>query len=240
MNTSQLWKRRFRQKLLMPDRVSYAARVDLREELSFGCCYNRQQPGKSMSPPSSQITELLRAWSTGDQSAVGKVVELAYPELYRIARRHIFHERPGHTIQATALVNEAYLRLVNVRNVQWKDRAHFLAVGAQIMRRILVDYARARPGAARVDLSEQLAITPELDLNFVLLDRALESLAGFDARKAKVVEMRFFGGLTAQEIAAVLGISIQSVHREWSLAKAWLVHEMKREGKHGSGTVGAD
>jgi len=224
----------------MQNRVSYAARVGLRKKPSFGCCYNRQQLGKSMSPPSSQITELLRAWSAGDQSAVGKVVELAYPELHRIARRHIFHERPGHTIEATALVNEAYLRLVNVRNVQWKDRAHFLAVGAQIMRRILVDYARARPALARVDLSEQLAVTPELDLDFVLLDQALESLAGFDARKAKVVEMRFFGGLTAEEIAAVLGISTQSVHRDWSLAKAWLVHEMKREGKHGPGTVGAD
>src|SRR6516162_482062 len=163
MNTSQLWKRRSRQKLLMRSRTSYDGWVDLREELSFCCCYNRQKPGNAMSPPSSQITELLRAWSAGDQSAVGKVVELAYPELHRIARMHIFHERPGHTIQASALVNEAYLRLVNVRNVQWKDRAHFLAAGAQIMRRILVDYARARPALARVDLSEQLAVTPELD-----------------------------------------------------------------------------
>src|SRR5215472_3235517 len=107
-----------------------------------------------MSPsPSPEITELMRAWSAGDQSAVGKVVELAYPEMHRIARKHLYHERPGHTIQATALVNEAYLRLVNIRHVEWKDRAHFLAVGARMMRRILVDYARARPGAARVDLT---------------------------------------------------------------------------------------
>ena len=195
----------------------------------------------SMSPqPSRQITELLRAWSAGDQSAVGKIVELAYPEMHRIARMHLNHERPGHTIQATALVNEAYLRLVNVRHVQWKDRAHFLAVGARIMRRILVDYARARPNAAHVDLTDELVVAPELDLDLMLLDQALEALAGFDARKEKVVEMRFFGGLTAEEIAAVLGVSTQTVHRDWSLAKAWLVHEMKREGNHESGTVGTD
>jgi RNA polymerase sigma-70 factor (ECF subfamily) len=117
-----------------------------------------------MSPqPSRQITELLRGWSVGDQSAVGKIVELAYPAMHRIARKHLHHERPGHTIQATALVNEAYLRLVNVRHVQWKDRAHFLAVGARIMRRILVDYARSRPSAARVDLTDELVVAPELD-----------------------------------------------------------------------------
>jgi RNA polymerase sigma factor (TIGR02999 family) len=190
--------------------------------------------------PSPEITELLRAWGAGDQSAVGKIVELAYPEMHRIARKHLHRERPGHTIQATALVNEAYLRLVNVRHVDWKDRAHFLAVGARIMRRILVDYARARPSGARVDLTDQLVVAPGLDLDLVALDRALEALAGLDARKAKVVEMRFFGGLAAEEIAAVLGVSIQTVHRDWSLAKAWLVHEMKGEGKHGSGTLGTD
>ena len=178
--------------------------------------------------PSPQITELLRAWSAGDQTAVGQIVELAYPELHRIARRHLHHERPEHTIQATALVNEAYLRLVNIRRVQWKDRAHFLAVGARMMRRILVDYARTRPRPARVDLTEDLAISPGLNLDLVLLDRALEMLAGFDPRKAQVVEMRFFGGLTAEESAAVLGISAQSIHRDWSLAKSWLVHGMRR------------
>lgn len=177
--------------------------------------------------PSPQITELLRAWSAGNQTAVGQIVELAYPELHRIARRHLHHERPEHTIQATALVNEAYLRLVNIRRVQWRDRAHFLAVGARIMRRILVDYARTRPRPSRVDLTENLAIAPGLNLDLVLLDRALETLAGFDPRKAQVVEMRFFGGLTAEESAAVLGISAQSIHRDWSLAKSWLVHEMR-------------
>jgi RNA polymerase sigma factor (TIGR02999 family) len=182
--------------------------------------------------PSAQITELLRAWSAGDQSAVGQIVELAYPELYRIARRHLQAERPGHTIQATALVNEAYLRLVNIRHVEWKDRAHFLAVGARIMRRILVDYARSQPRPPRVDLTEDLAVCPELNLDFMLLDRALDTLAEFDARKAKVVEMRFFGGLTAEESAAVLGVAPQTVHRDWSLAKAWLVREMNHQGDH--------
>ena len=190
--------------------------------------------------PSPQITELLRAWSAGDPTAVGQIVELAYPELHRIARRHLHHERPEHTIQATALVNEAYLRLVNIQRVQWKDRAHFLAVGARIMRRILVDYARTRPRPARVDLTEDLAIAPGLNLDLVLLDRALETLAGFDPRKAQVVEMRFFGGLTAEESAAVLGISAQSIHRDWSLAKSWLVHEMRREEFNGSAPLGKD
>jgi RNA polymerase sigma factor (TIGR02999 family) len=190
--------------------------------------------------PSPQITELLRAWSAGDQTAVGQIVELVYPELHKIARQHLYHERPGHTIQATALVNEAYLRLVNIRHVKWRDRAHFLAIGAQIMRRILVDYSRKRPKAARVDLVEDLVVSAELDLDLVLLDRALETLAGLDARKAQVVEMRFFGGLTAEEIATVLGISPQSVHRDWGLAKAWLVHEMRREENSGSTALGKD
>jgi len=190
--------------------------------------------------PSSRIIELLHAWSAGDQSAVGEIVELAYPDLYQIARRHLYYERPGHTIQATALVNEAYLRLVKIRHVQWRDRAHFLAVCARIMRRILVDYARSRPRGARVDVAEELVVSPGLDLDIVLLDRALETLAGFDARKAKVVEMRFFGGLTADEIAAVLTVSPQTVHRDWSLAKAWLTHELKREGKHGPATLDED
>jgi RNA polymerase sigma factor (TIGR02999 family) len=178
--------------------------------------------------PPPQITELLRAWSAGDQSAVEQIVELTYPELRRIARRHLSRERPGHSLQATALVNEAFLRLVNARQVQWKDRAHFLAIGARIMRRILIDYARGRPKAARTELTETLAISPGLDLDLVLLDQALKALADFDERKAKVVEMKFFGGLTAEEIAAVLNTSTQTVTRDWSLAKAWLVHRLRR------------
>src|SRR5215470_2964946 len=122
-----------------------------------------------MNPASApEITELLQAWSAGDHSVVGQIVELVYPELHRIARKHLYHERPDHSIQATALVNEAYLRLVKVRDVQWKDRAHFLAMGARIMRRILVDYARSHPRPARVDLTEELAVSPELNIDVAL------------------------------------------------------------------------
>ena len=188
--------------------------------------------------PSPQITELLKAWTAGDQSAVGQIVELIYPELHRMARKHLYHERPEHSIQATALVNEAYLRLVNIRRVQWKDRAHFLAIGATIMRRILIDYARARPRVQRTELTESLAISPGLDLDLVLLYQALQALAETDRRKGQVVEMKFFGGLTAEEIAAVLKVSPQTVHRDWNFAKAWLVHEMKHRGDHGAATLG--
>ena len=188
----------------------------------------------------SQITELLQAWSAGDQSAVGQIVEIVYPELYRMARKHLYNERPGHSIQATALVNEAYLRLVKVRDVQWKDRAHFLAMGARVMRRILIDHARSRPRGTRTELTETLAIAPEMELDLILLDQALEALTEFDERKAKVVEMKFFGGLTVDEIAAVLNVSRQTVDRDWSLAKAWLIHEMKHKGDHGPAALGKD
>jgi RNA polymerase sigma factor (TIGR02999 family) len=190
--------------------------------------------------PSPQITELLQAWSAGDQSAVGQIVELVYPELHRMARKHLYHERPGHSIQATALVNEAYLRLVKVRDVQWKDRAHFLAMGARVMRRILIDHARSRPRGTRAELTETLAITPQIELDLILLDQALKALAEFDERKAKVVEMKFFGGLTVEEIAAVLNVSTQTVDRDWSLAKAWLIHEMKHQGDYGPAALGKD
>jgi RNA polymerase sigma factor (TIGR02999 family) len=194
-----------------------------------------------MNPASApQITELLQAWSAGDQSAVGQIVELVYPELHQIARKHLYHEQPGHSIQATALVNEAYLRLVKVREVQWKDRAHFLAMGARIMRRILIDHARSRPRGKRAELTETLAIAPQMELDLVLLDRVLKALAEFDERKAKVVEMKFFGGLTVEEIAAVLKVSKQTVDRDWSLAKAWLIHEMKHQEDNGAAALGKD
>jgi RNA polymerase sigma-70 factor, ECF subfamily len=188
----------------------------------------------------SQITVLLHAWSAGDESAVGQIVELVYPELHRMAKKHLYHERLDHSIQATALVNEAYLRLVKVRKVQWKDRAHFLAMGARIMRRILIDHARSRPKGTRAELPETLAVSPQMELDLLLLDQALKALAEFDERKAKVVEMKFFGGLTAEEIAAVLNVSKQTVDRDWSLAKAWLIHEMKHKGNHGQTAVDKD
>jgi len=189
---------------------------------------------------SPQITKLLRAWSAGDQGVVGEIVELVYPELHRIARKYLYHERKDHSIQATALVNEAYLRLVKVRHVQWKDRAHFLAIGARIIRRILIDHARARPRVQRTELTDTLAISPELDLDLLLMDEALKALAEFDPRKAQVVEMKFFGGLTVEEVAAVLNVAPRTVERDWSLAKRWLIHEMKPERNHGPATLGKD
>jgi RNA polymerase sigma factor (TIGR02999 family) len=190
--------------------------------------------------PSSEITGLLRAWSGGDDGALAEVLELVYPELRDIARRCLSGERPDHTIQATALVHEAYLRLVDIRRVRWQDRAHFFAVGARVMRRVLVDYARARDCAKREGAVRRAAFDDALlfsaapDPMVLRLDEALEKLAGFDARKAQVVEMRYFGGLTADEIAVVLRISPQSVHRDWSLAKSWLVREMNSEEGHGT------
>jgi RNA polymerase sigma-70 factor (ECF subfamily) len=196
-------------------------------------CYDPLKGGDlERVPSSSRMSELLQAWTGGNREALEQIVELAYPELHKIARRCLNNERPGHTIQATALVNEAYLKLVDVRRMEWQDRAHFFAVGARIMRRILVDYARARGyakrgGAAqRVDFTESLNVSPQTDLDVELLDEALQALEKFDSRKAQVVEMRYFGGLTADETAAVLNISPQSVHRDWSLAKAWLLREM--------------
>jgi RNA polymerase sigma factor (TIGR02999 family) len=190
--------------------------------------------------PSPEVTGLLRAWSAGDEGALARIVEVVYPELRDIARRCLGRERPDHTIQATALVHEAYLRLVDIRQMTWQDRAHFLAVGARVMRRILVDYARARDcakregTARRAEFNDALLLSAEPDPMVVRLDEALQKLAGFDSRKAQVVEMRYFGGLTAEEIAAVLHMSPQSVHRDWSLAKSWLVREMNPEEAHGA------
>ena len=196
--------------------------------------------------PSSEVTGLLRAWSRGDEDALARIVKLVYPELRDIARKCLNRERPHHTIQATALVHEAYLRLVDVKKVEWQDRAHFLAVGARVMRRVLVDYARARDCAKRegsaqyAPLNDALYVSTEPDPMVIQLHDALERLAAFDSRKAQVVEMRYFGGLTAEEIAAVLHISPQSVNRDWSLAKAWLVREMNSENANGAPALGGN
>jgi RNA polymerase sigma-70 factor, ECF subfamily len=184
------------------------------------------------SAPEREVTGLLQAWSGGDANALERIVVLVYPELRKIAYRCLTGERPGHTLQATALVNEAYLRLVNIHSIEWRDRAHFFAVGARIMRRILVDHARSRGyakrggGAVRVDFNEALVVSAEADPALVRMDDALTQLATFDPRKAQIVEMRYFGGLNAEDIAAVLGVSPQTVNRDWSLAKAWLAREM--------------
>lgn len=183
------------------------------------------------------MNDLLRAWSEGNQDAVAQIIELAWPELHKIAQRCLVNERPGHTIQPTALVNEAYLKLVDLRRVQWQDRAHFFAVGARLMRRILVDYARARGyakrggPAKRVDFTESLRVSPDQGPDLEPLEDALQALEKLAPRQAQIVEMRYFGGLTAEETASVLNISPQSVHRDWGFAKTWLLREMTRQTK---------
>jgi RNA polymerase sigma factor (TIGR02999 family) len=183
---------------------------------------------------SAEITRLLRAWGGGDQAAMEELAPLVYGELRRMAHRYLRRENPGNTLQPTALVNEAYLRLVDVNSVTWEDRAHFFAVSAQMMRRILVDAARARAtgkrggGAVHLDLNESIDAIPDRGRQLVALDEALDSLAQLDPRKARVVEMRFFGGLTAEETAEVLKISAPTVLRDWKLARAWLMRELSR------------
>jgi RNA polymerase sigma factor (TIGR02999 family) len=185
--------------------------------------------------PSSEITGLLKAWGGGDQAAMERLAPLISDELRRMARHYMRGERDGHTLQATALVNEAWIRLVDATGVNWQDRAHFFAVSAQMMRRILVDSARAhrsdkRGGpAVRLNLDDAPELGSSRDRELVALDDALETLARMDSRKAKVIELRFFGGLSVEETAEVLKLSPQSVMRDWKLAKAWLQCEMKRE-----------
>jgi RNA polymerase sigma factor (TIGR02999 family) len=188
-----------------------------------------------MSPISdSGPTELLRAWSQGDGSALDRLVPLVYGELHRLARRYMRQERPDHTLQATSLVNEAYLRLIDVNRVEWRDRAHFLAVAAQMMRRILVEFARNRQrqkrggGAAHVSLDDAQELPHSKDRDFVALSDALSALATLDARMSQVVELRFFGGLSVEETAAVLNISPETVMRDWKTAKSWLLREIIR------------
>jgi RNA polymerase sigma factor (TIGR02999 family) len=179
---------------------------------------------------------LLQAWGRGDDAALERLVPLVERELHRIARRCMAGERAGHSLQATALVNEAYIRLVDVQHVNWQDRAHFLAMSARLMRRILVDAARAKAyqkrggGAVRVTLDEALVPADEPTLDLVALSDAMEALAKFDLRKSRVVEMRFFGGLSVEETATVLNVSVDTVMRDWKLAKAWLLREMRGGG----------
>lgn len=182
------------------------------------------------------ITRLLTAWGTGDESALQRLVPLVHKELHRIAQRHMKGERAGHSLQATALVNEAYLRLVDVQQVNWQNRAHFLAMAARMMRRILVDHARSRHyqkrggAAVRVTLDEMSMPSVEPGRDLVALDDALGELAKLDARKSRVVELRYFGGLSVAETAAVLNVSEDTVMRDWKVAKAWLRHELKAGG----------
>jgi RNA polymerase sigma-70 factor, ECF subfamily len=174
------------------------------------------------------------AWREGDEAALDELVPLVHSELHRIAKRCISRERVGQTLQATALVNEAYLRLVDVRRVNWQNRAHFLAMSARLMRRILVDAARSKRyqkrggGAIKVTLDEALLPSAEKGQDLVALDDALAALANVDERKAQVIELRFFGGLSVEETATVLTVSVDTVMRDWKLAKVWLLRELRR------------
>lgn len=187
-----------------------------------------------MATNASEVTCLLVAWRQGDQAALDALIPLVHQELRRLAHRYMAGERQGHTLQTTALVNEAYMRLVDCRQVRWQDRTHFFAVSAQLMRRILVDFARSRhyqkrgAGACHVPLNENLDLGAQEGPDLVALDEALETLAAFDPRKTKVVELKFFGGLNVEEIAEVLQVSPQTVLRDWKLAKSWLRRKMKR------------
>ena len=183
-------------------------------------------------PADADVTSLLAAWSEGDESALARLVPQVYAELHRLAHHYMRAERPGRTLQTTALVNEAYLRLVDTRRIRWESRAHFLGVAAQAMRRILVDAARARGARKRgravphVSLDELPLAAPEREASLVALDEALTALAEVDERKSRVVELRYFGGLTVAETAAVLHVSPETVHRDWHVAKAWLLREL--------------
>jgi len=185
--------------------------------------------------PARDCTGLLRAWGKGDRAALDRLMPLVHEELRRIASRYMRRERAGNSLQTTALVNEAYLRLIDVRQVEWRDRAHFFAISARMMRRILVDHARARGyqkrggGAQRVSLDESAMVLPERPAELVKLDEALAALRAQDHRKARVVELRFFGGMSVEETAAVLNVSPQTVLRDWSLSKSWLAREIKRK-----------
>ncbi len=179
-----------------------------------------------------EVTQLLVAWRNGDEAARDELMPLVYQELHRLAHQYMSRERPGHTLQTSALVNEAFLRLADQRDVQWQNRAHFIGIAGQMMRRILVDYARNRGYAKRggsalqVSLDEELIVSEERSAEVVALDNALQSLARLDERKSRLVELRFFGGLSIEETAEVLGVSPGTVMRDWTLAKAWLRREM--------------
>ena len=197
-----------------------------------------------MAAAPQDITELLLEWSGGNPDALQRLTPLVYGELHRLAHHYMAGERDGHTLQSTALVNEAYLRLVQTNRVQWQNRAHFFAVSAQLMRRILVDFARSRQYAKRGGKAPMLslddvAVAVDDCAELVTLDDALRALGAIDSRKAQMVELRFFGGLSVEETAEVLKVSVETVARDWKLARVWLRRELQRDANE-RGTMGAD
>lgn len=191
------------------------------------------------SPPPHHVTSLLQAWSLGDEQALQQLIPIVYDELRRVAGRYMAGERASHTLQATALIHEVYVRLVDVQSASIRNRAHFLAICARLMRNVLVDFARSRRyekrggGAVHVELDEALHVSSMPDPDLVAVDEALERLAAFDVRKGQVVELRFFGGLSVDETAEALGISPETVMRDWKFAKSWLLRELDPEAPHG-------
>ena len=194
-------------------------------------------------PSGHEISRLLRAWSEGDETALERLAPLVEGELRRLARCYLAGERPGHLLQTTALLDEVYVRLLGWRPVQWQNRAHFLGVAARMMRRVLVDYARKRPHTSRgeariVPVDDAFDVARERGADLIALDDALSALGEIDARKARIVELRYFGGLTVDETAEVVGVAPVTVMREWAKAKAWLFHELSRE--NGDAPAGMD
>jgi RNA polymerase sigma factor (TIGR02999 family) len=183
-------------------------------------------------PGAHELTELLLAWGDGDEEALARIAPLVHAELYRLAKRYMSRERPDHLLQTSALINEAYVRLIDWKAVRWQNRAHFFGVAAQMMRRILVDFARKRPKldkdveALNISLDEAMTVTTDKDADLLALDEALKSLAGIDERKSQIVELRFFGGLSVEETAEVMKVAPITVTREWNKAKAWLYREL--------------
>jgi RNA polymerase sigma-70 factor (ECF subfamily) len=183
-----------------------------------------------------EVTQMLLAWNDGDETALARLVPHVEAELHALARLYLSRERPGHTLQATALVNEAFMRLVDTKSIHWQNRAHFFGITAQLMRRILVDHARRRNqkrggDLLRVSLVEVGNVAEARDTGVIALDDALKTLAGFDPRKSQIVELKFFGGLSEEEIAEVMKLSLRTVQRDWSLARAWLYKELSKDGK---------
>ena len=200
-------------------------------QTGLNCAYLNK---KMTEAPTHQVTQLLIDWSNGDQSAFDRLMPLIDEELRRLAHRYMSRERAGHTLQTTALVNEAFLRLVNRKNLQWQNRAHFFGLAAQVMRTILVDHARSHASAKRgggtrnLELDEAMVVSQQKASEVIALDEALKQLALIDPRQSRIVELRFFGGLTVEEAAEVLHVSPVTIKREWSIAKAWLYQELAK------------